>query len=196
MRATNDATWRAGWWSAAQPCPSPNHEPRPDGVDISLLVVHAISLPPGEFGGPAIEALFTNRLDWDAHPYYQGIRGLRVSAHFFIRRDGVMLQFVSVDDRAWHAGASVWRGRAQCNDYAVGVELEGLDGGEFEAVQYARLAQLTQALKAQYGALTEAVGHEHIAPGRKLDPGPGFDWGRYAAAIGDCPVVLWPQAGA
>lgn len=195
MSAPSASAWRSGWWSGAVACPSPNQEPRPEGVGVSLLVVHAISLPPGEFGGSAIQDLFTNRLDWDAHPYYQSIRGLRVSAHFLIRRDGTTLQFVSTDARAWHAGVSVWRGRAQCNDYAVGVELEGLDGGAFEPAQYTRLAQLTRALKAQCADLSEVVGHEHVAPGRKRDPGAGFDWAHYAELMGDCPVVLWPLAG-
>jgi AmpD protein len=142
---------------------------------IDLVLVHSISLPPGEYGGDAIERLFTNRLDWNAHPYYQQIRGLRVSAHFLVRRDGELLQFVSCDERAWHAGESVWRGRAGCNDFSVGIELEGLEGERFEAAQYATLATLVDALARRY-PVSAVVGHEHVAPGRKFDPGAGFDW--------------------
>jgi AmpD protein len=157
--------------------PSPNFDARPAGLPISLVVLHSISLPPGEFGGDAIEQLFTNRLDWDAHPYYAGIRGLRVSAHFMVRRDGALLQFVSCEQRAWHAGRSVWRGREHCNHYSIGIELEGLEGNAFEPVQYTQLARLMRALAARY-PIDEAVGHEDVAPGRKADPGAGFDWSR------------------
>ena len=167
--------WSGGWWRPARACPSPNFDARPAGTPISLVVVHSISLPPGVYGGDAIERLFTNRLEWDAHPYYQGIRGLRVSAHFLVRRDGGVMQFVSCDERAWHAGRSVWRGREDCNHYSIGIELEGLEGGPFEAVQYARLATLLRALARRY-PIDEVVGHEDIAPGRKADPGAGFDW--------------------
>ena len=167
--------WYAGWWSAARRCYSPNFGPRPAGMPVSLLVVHSISLPPGEYGGDAIERLFTNRLDWDAHAYFQGIRGLRVSAHFLVRRDGQMLQFVSCERRAWHAGRSAWRGRENCNDYSIGIELEGLEGTSFEPVQYTQLARLLRALSTHY-PIDEVVGHEDVAPGRKADPGPGFDW--------------------
>lgn len=138
-------------------------------------MLHSISLPPGEYGGDAIEQLFTNRLDWDAHPYYDGIRGLRVSAHFLVQRDGALLQFVSCEQRAWHAGRSVWRGREACNHYSIGVELEGLEGSAFELAQYAQLARLLRALAQQY-PIEEVVGHEDVAPGRKFDPGAGFDW--------------------
>jgi len=155
--------------------PSPNFDARPGGVDISLVVLHSISLPPGEYGGDAIERLFTNRLDCDAHPYYQGLRGLRVSAHFLLRRDGALLQFVSCEQRAWHAGASAWRGRENCNHYSIGIELEGLEGRRFEEVQYLQLARLLRALARRY-PVAEAVGHEDVAPGRKADPGAGFDW--------------------
>lgn len=141
------------------------------------MVLHSISLPPGDYGGDAIERLFTNSLDWDAHPYYQGIRGLRVSAHFLLRRDGQLLQFVSCDQRAWHAGASAWRGRDNCNHYSIGIELEGLEGSAFEPLQYTRLARLLRALAARY-PIAEVVGHEDVAPGRKFDPGEGFDWRR------------------
>ncbi|HRH89138.1 MAG TPA: 1,6-anhydro-N-acetylmuramyl-L-alanine amidase AmpD [Rubrivivax sp.] len=167
--------WHEGWWRDAEPCPSPNFDARPVGETISLVVLHSISLPPGEYGGDAIERLFTNRLDWDAHPYYDGIRGLRVSAHFLVRRDGRLLQFVSCDQRAWHAGRSAWRGRADCNHHSIGIELEGLEGSSFEPAQYAVLARLLRALAAHY-PVAEAVGHEDVAPGRKFDPGAGFDW--------------------
>jgi N-acetyl-anhydromuramoyl-L-alanine amidase len=150
---------------------------------IDLVVVHSISLPPGEFGGDAIERLFTNRLDWDAHPYYAQIRGMQVSSHFLVRRDGELLQFVSCDQRAWHAGASSWRGRTDCNDFSIGVELEGLEGGSFEVPQYEALATLVKALARHY-PIAALAGHEHVAPGRKQDPGPGFDWPRLQAALG------------
>lgn len=155
--------------------PSPNFDDRPAGTEISLAVLHSISLPPGEYGGDAIEQLFTNRLDCDAHPYYDQLRGLRVSAHFLVRRDGARLQFVSCDQRAWHAGASSWRGRENCNHYSIGIEFEGLEGQGFEAAQYRSAAVLLRALARRY-PLAEAVGHEDVAPGRKHDPGAGFDW--------------------
>ena len=169
------ARWRDGWWGAARACPSPNHDARPVDTAVTLAVVHSISLPPGSYGGDAIERLFTNRLDWDEHPYYASIRGLRVSSHFLIRRDGEVLQFVSCERRAWHAGASSWRGRHDCNDFSVGIELEGLEGLPFEAAQYRQLARLLRALAATY-PIAEVVGHEDVAPGRKHDPGAGFDW--------------------
>ncbi|MEI7515526.1 MAG: 1,6-anhydro-N-acetylmuramyl-L-alanine amidase AmpD [Betaproteobacteria bacterium] len=167
--------WRRGWYAPALALPSPNFGHRPVGVQVDLVVVHSISLPPGVYGGPEVLALFANQLDWDAHPYFQTIRGLQVSAHFFIRRDGQLLQFVSCNDRAWHAGASSYRGRDNCNDDSIGVELEGLEGDAFEAVQYRALAALIAAISTQY-PLAHVAGHEHIAPGRKNDPGPGFDW--------------------
>ena len=167
--------WRQGWWAGARHCPSPNFGPRPAGGPVTLAVVHSISLPPGHFAGDAVERLFTNRLDWDSHPEYAGIRGLQVSAHFFIRRQGRTVQFVSCEQRAWHAGSSSWRGRNNCNDWSVGIELEGLEGGTFEPAQYRQLARLLAALCRRY-PVAEAVGHEHIAPGRKADPGAGFDW--------------------
>lgn len=183
--------WQGGWWLPAHALASPNHGPRPPGVAISLIVVHSISLPPGQFGGNEVQALFTNTLDWDAHPYFQQIRGLQVSAHFFIRRDGAPWQFVSCDDRAWHAGESSYRGRGNCNDYAIGIELEGLEGHTFEAAQYASLARLCQSLAARY-PIDAIAGHEHIAPGRKHDPGPGFDWQRLQQALG-WPAACFPQ---
>lgn len=159
--------------------PSPNCDARPPGESISLIVIHAISLPPGEFGGDAIERLFTNRLDPAEHPYYPEIHGLRVSAHFLIRRDGALVQFVPCDKRAWHAGISNWRGRARCNDFSIGIELEGCDSMPFKEAQYQALARLLGLLKLSY-PLAEIAGHSDIAPGRKTDPGPQFDWTRIA----------------
>lgn len=167
----------AGWLDEAVHIPSPNFDDRPEGEQPSLVVIHNISLPPGEFGGNAVEALFTNQLDWDAHPYYQAIRGLTVSAHFFIRRDGELIQFVPCLMRAWHAGASQWRGREKCNDFSIGIELEGTDELAFTENQYARLNALLSALKAAY-PIQGITGHSYIAPGRKTDPGPCFDWNR------------------
>lgn len=181
---TRDAArWSQGWWSAARRVDSPNFGPRPPGAEIGLAVIHSISLPPGVYGGDAIERLFTNTLDWDAHPYYSQIRGLTVSSHFVIRRDGELLQFVATLERAWHAGRSSWRGRDNCNDYSVGIELEGLEGEWFDAAQYARLAELLRALASEHPSLVDVAGHEHVAPGRKLDPGPGFDWARLRALL-------------
>lgn len=174
--------WRHGWWDAARACPSPNFGARPAGSAITLVVVHSISLPPGAYGGPDVERLFTNTLDCDAHPYYEALRGLRVSAHFFLRRAGELVQFVSCDARAWHAGRSQWRGRGECNDWSIGVELEGLEGHGFEPVQYRRLGELLRALARRY-PIAEVAGHEHVAPGRKQDPGPGFDWARLARTL-------------
>lgn len=168
---------RDGWLDGAIHIPSPNCDERPGGEAPSLVVLHNISLPPGEFDGDAVERLFTNRLDWDAHPFYQGIRGLRVSAHFFIRRDGSLIQFVPCRLRAWHAGVSQWRGRAQCNDFSVGIELEGTDDRPFTDAQYDTLVRLLAVLRGHY-PIQEITGHSHVAPGRKTDPGPCFDWQR------------------
>lgn len=170
-----DALWRGGWYRPAHKQASSNFGPRPAQVCIDLLVVHSISLPPGVYGGPEVAQLFTNQLDWDAHPNFQTIRGMQVSAHFFIRRDGSLCQFVSCDDRAWHAGASNYRGRDNCNDDSIGVELEGLEGQAFEAEQYLALDQLVRAVAREY-PLRYLAGHEHIAPGRKNDPGVEFHW--------------------
>ena len=165
-----------GWLThGARLCASPNHDARPAGETVTLVVVHAISLPPDEFGGPGVEALFSNRLDPHAHPYYAAIAHLRVSAHFFIRRDGELVQFVATEQRAWHAGQSCWNGRERCNDFSIGIELEGCDTLPFEPVQYARLNTLLSALRARY-PIAAVVGHSDIAPGRKTDPGPCFDW--------------------
>jgi AmpD protein len=183
--------WRQGWWSGARRCASPNFGPRPAGVVIDLVVLHSISLPPGVYGGDAVEQLFTNRLDWSSHPSFEALRGLQVSAHFVLRRDGRAVQFVSGDQRAWHAGTSQWRGRDNCNDFSIGIELEGLEGETFEPAQYAALATLLQALGRRY-PLREIAGHEHVAPGRKQDPGPGFDWHLLAATPGFPSDLKWP----
>jgi N-acetyl-anhydromuramoyl-L-alanine amidase len=166
-----------GWLDAARAQPSPNCDMRPDNEAPSLIVIHNISLPPGEFGGNAVELLFTNRLDWEAHPYYQGIRGMQVSAHFFVRRDGELIQFVPCSMRAWHAGVSQWLGRERCNDYSIGIELEGTDDQAYTEAQYACLNALLTALKAAF-PIRGITGHSDIAPGRKTDPGPCFDWSR------------------
>ena len=182
--------WHNGWYRPARVLASPNFGPRPAGALVDLLVIHSISLPPGEFGNGNVQRLFTNQLDWGAHPYFQAIRDLQVSAHFFISRSGALWQFVSCDERAWHAGHSHYRGRSNCNDDSIGIELEGLEGGLFEAPQYAALAALCAALLTAY-PIAHIAGHEHIAPGRKHDPGAGFDWPRLQAALtlpGDC----WP----
>ncbi|WP_088178869.1 1,6-anhydro-N-acetylmuramyl-L-alanine amidase AmpD [Thauera butanivorans] len=157
--------------------PSPNFDERPEGESIRLIVVHAISLPPERFGGPGVAQLFTNTLDPDEYPYYASIHHLRVSAHYFIRRDGTVIRFVDPDLRAWHAGVSSWNGRERCNDFSIGIELEGCDTLPFEDIQYRRLAGLIGDLKQRYPIET-VVGHADIAPGRKTDPGPFFDWGR------------------
>lgn len=154
---------------------SPNFDERPAGAAIDLLVVHGISLPPGEFGGPGVIQLFTNSLDHEEHPYYAQLRGMQVSAHFFIRRGGEVIQFVPCSKRAWHAGASTWCGRERCNDYSIGVELEGTDELPYEEAQYCALAALSVALQQRY-AIRDIVGHSDIAPGRKTDPGAAFDW--------------------
>lgn len=180
------AVWHKGWWHAAQHVASPNFSARPEGAAINLAVVHSISLPPGQYGGDAVARLFTNRLDHGAHPYYESLRSLRVSAHFFVRRDARVLQFVSCDARAWHAGASAWCGREQCNDYSIGIELEGLEGGTFEPSQYVALAQLLRSLARRY-PIEAVLGHEHIAPGRKGDPGAGFAWARLRRRL------TWPS---
>ncbi len=152
---------------------------------MSLIVIHAISLPPDQFGGQGVEQLFTNTLDPTEHPYYAEIAHLRVSAHFFIQRDGALTQFVSTEDRAWHAGVSCWRERERCNDFSIGIELEGCDTLPFEAVQYDRLAELVRAIEARY-PIEDVVGHCDIAPGRKTDPGPFFDWGLLQSRLAEC----------
>ena len=162
----------------ARQCPSPNQDARPDGGSPVLLVVHGISLPPGEFGGPQVEQLFTNTLDWDSHPYFGEIRGMEVSAHLLIKRDGELIQFVPFTQRAWHAGASSFRGRDCCNDYSIGIELEGTDEVPYADSQYETLIELSRTLIKAYPELSarEIAAHSDIAPGRKTDPGPAFDW--------------------
>ena len=171
----------AGTVRAATQIPSPNCDARPETA-ISLLVIHNISLPPGEFGGGNVARLFTNTLSPEDHPYYASITGLRVSSHFLIGRDGALVQFVPCLLRAWHAGASFWQGRAGCNDFSIGIELEGTDVIAYEDAQYAQLVRLTRALRRRY-PLTDIAGHSDIAPDRKTDPGPAFDWTRYRRAL-------------
>jgi AmpD protein len=165
--------------------PSPNADERPPGIEPDLLVIHNISLPPGQFGGPWIEQLFQNRLDPEAHPFFAQIAGVRVSAHLLIRRDGELLQFVALQRRAWHAGRSVFQGRPECNDYGIGIELEGSDQIAYTDRQYERLCEVTRIIQARYPAITpeRITGHEQIAPGRKTDPGPAFDWTGYLATV-------------
>lgn len=178
--------WQDGWYRFARRLDSPNFGPRPAGAQTDLIVVHSISLPPGVYGGDEVQGLFTNTLDWNAHPYFKGIEGMQVSAHFYVRRDGALWQFVSCDDRAWHAGPSSWRGRGNCNDDSVGIELEGLEGETFEPAQYEALSALCAALGQHY-PIRHIAGHEHIAPGRKYDPGAGFDWPALQRSLG------WPD---
>ncbi len=177
--------WQGGWYTHARRLDSPNFGARPAQACIDLIVLHSISLPPGRYGGDEVQQLFTNTLDWAAHPYFTQIAGAQVSSHFYIRRDGQLWQFVSCDDRAWHAGQSHYRGRANCNDDSVGIELEGLEGELFEDMQYETLASLCAALAGRW-PIAHVAGHEHVAPGRKQDPGPGFAWDRLHSAL------AWP----
>jgi AmpD protein len=184
-----DGNWtldRRGVLGAARQVPSPNCDDRPAGTSVALLVIHNISLPPGQFGGEAVVEFFTNRLNPSAHPYYREIADLKVSSHFFIRRDGELIQFVPCGKRAWHAGQSEWRGRTRCNDFSVGVELEGADDLPFTESQYSVLADLAQVLKRTY-PIEDVVGHCDIATpaGRKTDPGPLFDWPRFNRLLQD-----------
>ena len=173
-RLTLDAQGIAG---IARQVPSPNCDARPPEAAITLIVVHGISLPPGEFGGDAIERLFTNTLDPAANPAFADVVDLRVSSHFLIRRNGALLQFVACTQRAWHAGVSSWRGRPRCNDFSIGIELEGTDTLPYATAQYRMLSRLAKALRRRY-PIADVVGHSDIAPGRKTDPGPAFDWPR------------------
>lgn len=166
----------------AEQVASPNCDERPEGAEVALVVVHNISLPPGEFGGEGIVRLFTNSLDFAAHPYYQTLRDLKVSAHFLIRRGGELIQLVPCGKRAWHAGASSWRGRERCNDFSVGVELEGVDDQAYTPPQYACLSRLLLVLRRRY-PIVDVVGHSDIAPERKTDPGPAFDWGEFRESL-------------
>ena len=170
-----------GWCSDVTRLDSPNFDLRPEGISIELIVIHNISLPPSEFGGDWIDDLFMNRLDPAAHPYFETIHTFEVSSHFLIKRDGRVHQYVSCNDRAWHAGASEWRGRTRCNDFAIGIELEGDDYSEFTEKQYVVLKQLTSALIKHYPTINGVAGHSEIAPNRKTDPGEHFDWTRYEA---------------
>ncbi len=178
MRNVNTAR---GLLQEARQCPSPNQDSRPPKTTIDLLVIHNISLPPGEFGGPWIDDFFTNRLDRRAHPYFDEIKDLRVSSHLLIRRSGEIVQYVPFHRRAWHAGRSEFRGRCNCNDFSIGIELEGVDNQAFEPIQYRALAQVTRRLMQNYPGITpqHIAGHSDIAPDRKTDPGPAFDWGEY-----------------
>lgn len=179
MDATNGRLRGARW------CPSPNRDDRPAGEVISLLVIHAISLPPEHFAGRAVEDLFTNQLDPKAHPSFESLRQLRVSAHLFLRRAGALMQFVALHERAWHAGVSRFQGRERCNDFSIGIELEGSDHRPFTTTQYRLLAGVTRALQEAFPAITRdrIVGHSDIAPGRKTDPGPHFDWALYRSLL-------------
>ena len=173
-----------GWLVSCSHLPSPHHNARPE-AEVSLLVIHGISLPPGEFGGHWIDDLFLGHLDATAHPYFASIAGLQVSAHCLIRRDGELVQFVSFEERAWHAGVSEFAGRTACNDFSIGIELEGTDSSGYTKVQYQQLAALTRLLMVCYPQITpeRIVGHSQIAPGRKTDPGPSFDWGYYRSLL-------------
>ena len=173
-----------GWLVSCSHLPSPHHNARPE-AEVSLLVIHGISLPPGEFGGHWIDDLFLGHLDATAHPYFASIAGLQVSAHCLIRRDGELVQFVSFEERAWHAGVSAFAGRTACNDFSIGIELEGTDLSGYTKEQYQQLASLTRLLMSHYPAITteHIVGHSDIAPGRKSDPGPSFDWGYYRSLL-------------
>ena len=182
-QAPAQTLWNDGWYQFARHLASPNFGPRPARARPDLIVIHSISLPPGEFGTGQVQRLFINELDWDAHPYFQSIRGLEVSAHFFITRNGQLWQFVSCLERAWHAGQSHYRGRSNCNDDSIGIELEGLEGLTFEPAQYETLAALSGALMEKF-PIAHLAGHEHIAPGRKQDPGTGFDWNALQKSLG------------
>lgn len=176
-----------GWFTGVTHCPSPNFNARPEGECISLLVIHNISLPPGCFGTGKVQAFFQNVLDPDEHPYFQGIEHLKVSAHLFVERDGAVTQFVSCLERAWHAGTSSFEGREACNDFSIGIELEGTDELPYTDAQYATLEQLTWQIRAAWPAIDRQriCGHSDIAPVRKTDPGPAFDWERYRASLQD-----------
>lgn len=171
-----------GWFSGVRRLSSPNCDARPAGNPKTLLIIHSISLPPEKFEGDAVERLFTNTLNFDEHPYYAQLRGVKVSSHFFIRRNGELIQFVSCQCRAWHAGASLWRGKSRCNDFSIGIELEGSDSVPFTDIQYKKLLYLTRRLLRVY-PISEIVSHADVAPERKTDPGPCFDWPRYKNAL-------------
>lgn len=175
LAAAPSGMWESGWYRFARRLASPNFDPRPQGQVVDLIVLHSISLPPGVYGGTEVQQLMTNQLDWHSHDYFKSIEGMQVSSHFYIRRNGELWQFVSADQRAWHAGQSRYMGRDNCNDFSVGIELEGLEGSPFEPPQYETLASLCAAIAQVYPA-QRIAGHEHVAPGRKFDPGAGFKW--------------------
>lgn len=178
--------WHQGWYRFAHAVASPNFGPRPADTEIDLVVIHSISLPPGVYGGQQVQALFTNSLQTSEHPYFETLRDLKVSSHFYIRRGGELLQFVSCDDRAWHAGVSTHAGRSQCNDFSIGIELEGIEGDRFTQEQYESLMALLPMIAQQY-PIQHVAGHEHIAPDRKKDPGKGFSWRFLQQSLG------WPD---
>lgn len=185
--------WINGWYQFALRTASPNCGLRPPQIQPDLIVLHCISLPPGRYGGDSVERLFTNQLDWNQHPYFKSIEPMQVSSHFYVRRHGELQQFVSTDDRAWHAGLSSYAGRDDCNDHSIGIELEGLAGERFEDDQYETLAGLCAVIVQQY-PIAHIVGHEHVAPGRKTDPGSGFSWTRLQRALGLAPSYFPPAA--
>ncbi|MEK0433159.1 MAG: hypothetical protein RL700_1366 [Pseudomonadota bacterium] len=178
--------WHQGWYRFAYAVASPNFGPRPADTEIDLVVIHSISLPPGVYGGQQVQALFTNALQTSEHPYFETLRDVKVSSHFYIRRGGELLQFVSCDDRAWHAGVSTHAGRSQCNDFSIGIELEGIEGDRFTQEQYESLTALLPMIAQQY-PIQHVAGHEHIAPDRKKDPGKGFSWRFLQQSLG------WPD---
>ena len=178
--------WHQGWYRFAHAVVSPNFGPRPADTEIDLVVIHSISLPPGVYGGQQVQALFTNTLQTSEHPYFETLRDVKVSSHFYIRRGGELLQFVSCDDRAWHAGVSTHAGRSQCNDFSIGIELEGIEGDRFTQEQYESLTALLPMIAQQY-PIQHVAGHEHIAPDRKKDPGKGFSWRFLQQSLG------WPD---
>tara|TARA_B110000503_G_C7085127_1_gene386919 strand:+ start:687 stop:1271 length:585 start_codon:yes stop_codon:yes gene_type:complete len=175
--------WSEGWYKFAHRLPSENFGPRPEKLLVDLIVIHSISLPPSQFGTNNVERFFTNTLNWQGHPYFKTIEGLRVSSHFFINRLGELKQFVSCNQRAWHAGESKYRGKDQCNDNSIGIELEGTDTDEFEKNQYETLQALTSSILTHY-PVNHIAGHEHVSPGRKTDPGIGFDWKHLRRSLG------------
>lgn len=186
-----NSTWTTGGiYTPAQYVASPNQDSRPENTQISLIVIHNISLPPGEYGGAGVEQLFTNRLDANEHPYYAAIASVEVSAHFFIRRNGQLIQFVPCDQRAWHAGRSTWQGRERCNEFSIGIELEGCDQEAFTTMQYQQLRSLINDL-CQHYPINAIAGHEHVAPSRKTDPGPYFDW---ATLQSQFPTLSFPDS--
>ncbi len=189
MPAKLDIDVKSGLTRQARKLPSDNCDARPEGCEPQLIVLHGISLPPGQIGGPEIEALFTNCLDWDTHPYFAEIRGLEVSAHLLIRRDGELIQFVPFTERAWHAGESSFRGQSGCNDFSIGIELEGEDETPYDDRQYSVLSEVLQALLTAYPCISsrEVAAHSDVAGGRKTDPGPAFDWLRLYDGLGTTP---------